>query len=341
MTTVRRVRTSRGQGAASWIVLAALVAIAVWLYSRQSVLNPAVEVALRPPQLAGTVRPAGSQAFATASFLDAVSGVTPASAVESYDPDTLSDKIDGKAELYLAAHFKEMSCRAFTAPDGARVQAYVYAMDAPRDAFAVLSSQRRQGAAPSDVAPEAYQTENALYFTKGRHYVELVADRAGAETLAGLSAMGTALAGLLPGDTTGKSQENLAETELFPKDGLDAATLRLAAADAMGMAGFSNVYTADYALPEGQATAFLAVRATPDAAAADAQAFADFLAQNGYAKTPATGAPQGATVLGVDGSFEIIFTRGRVLAGVHDAVTLPAALDLAGRLSRALEGKMP
>ncbi len=340
MARRRAVRASRGQEAAAWAVLAALAAIAVWLYIRQSAPNPAVELALRPPQMAGAVRPAGSRSFATAAFLDALPGTAPVSAVDSYDPDTLSDRIDGKAELYLAAHFQEMSCRAFVAPDGARVQVYVYAMQAPRDAFAVLSAQRRPGAAPSEVSADAYQTENALYFTKGRHYVELVADRAGPETLAGLSAMAAALAGLLPDDAaTGRAE--LAETALFPTDGLDAASVRLAASDAMGMAGFSNVYTADYALPQGPATAFLAVRDAPDAAEADARAFAAFLSQNGYVPQTSPDAPAGATVLAADGSFEIIFTRGRVLAGVHDAQSLSAALDLAGRLSRALEGKMP
>jgi hypothetical protein len=337
----KHARPSRGQKIASWAVMAALAAVAVWLHARQAVMNPAVDVALRPPALAGSVRPAGVRAFASAAFLEAPTGTVPAGPVESYDPDTLSDRIDGKAELYLAAHFQEMSCRAFTAPDGARVQAYVYAMATPRDAFAVLSSQRRPGAAPSGLSPEAYQTDNALFFTKGRHYVELVADRGGPETLAGLSALGMALVGLLPGDDTAGGREAQTETALFPTDGLDAATVRLAASDAMGMAGFSNVYTADYALPDGLATAFLAVRDTPEAAAADALAFAAFLTQNGYAPVEAAGSPEGTTVLGLDGSFEIIFTRDRTLAGVHDAASLPAALDLAARLRRALEGKKP
>jgi hypothetical protein len=341
--TGRRLRSSPGQTVVAWTVLAILAGLAGWLWTRQSILSPAVEAALRPPQPVGTVRPAGAAAFATAAFLDALPAVNPAGPVESFDLDTLSDKIDGKAELYLAAHFKEMSCRAFNGPDGTRYQVYLYAMEAPRDAFAVLSAQRRPGATTSEVTPDASLTENTLSFTKGSHFVELTADRAGARTQAGLADMGASLANRLPGDAT-PAGVALTETAIFPTEGLDPPSLRLAASDAMGLAGFSNVYTADYALPGGQATAFLAIRDTPPAAVADAGAFAAFLTQNGYAPAsppPTTPPPDGATVLAADGSFEIIFTRGRVLAGVHDATSLPVALDLAGRLNRALAERKP
>jgi len=338
----RHLRTSHGQTLAALAVLAVLGILAAWLWTRQAIFSPAVEVALHPPTPVGSVRPAGLAAFATAAFLNDLPGTeaTPAGVVESYDPDTLSDKIDGKAELYISAHFKEMSYRPFTLSDGTRVQMYVYALATPTDAFAVLSSQRRPGAQASTVTPEAYLAENTLCLAKGRFYVELVADRTGPRVAASLTAMATVLAGRLPVEAA-KAAPSLVETSLFPTDGLDASSLRLTASDAMGMAGFTNVYTGDYSLPGGQATAFLAVRDTPEKAKADATAFAAFLTQNGYAPaTPPAGAPaqpDGATLLATDGSFEIIFTRGRVLAGVHDATSLAAALELAGRLDRALE----
>lgn len=339
----RRTRTTPGQTVAAWIVLVLLGGIAGWLWHKQAILSPAVEAALRPPVPTGTVRPAGAAAFATPAFLDALPGVETAGTVESFDPDTLSDKIDGKAELYLAAHFKEMSCRTFAGPDGARYQVYVFAMDSPKDAFAVASAQRRPGATPTDFAPEATLTENTVSFTAGRHYVELSADRVGPQNQASLLAMAKALAGRIPAEaaTAGAAPS---ETALFPAEYLDTASVRLAASDAMGLAGFSNVYTADYALPKGQATAFLAVRDTPQAATADAGAFAAFLGQNGYAQAaapPGATPPDGAVLLAADGSFEIIFTRGKVLAGVHDAQSLDAALDLAGRLEKALAEKLP
>ena len=382
MVAVRRDPGS-GQRRAAWTVLACLAAAACWLGLTQSRFNPAVLVALSPPPLAGKMAAAGptqgvqGRALATAAPLEALPDVTPASPVESYDPATLSDRIDGKAELYLAANFKEMSCRAFLLPNGAHVDAYVYAQAAPKDAFAVLSAQRRPGSRPLPLAPNAYATENALYFTQASHYVELVADRADAATMADLERLAAALYAALPdgsaavavGTAPVQTPAPVAsgpaappapgptavaapavptvvdEKTLFPAAGLTADSLRLAAADAMGMAGFSNVYTAEYVLADGSATALLAWRDARAAATAEARAFADFLTQNGYATAPrppnAPPLPAGAVLLVADGSYEILWTRGRMLAGVHDATSRQAALELARELDIELAKALP
>lgn len=342
---MKRSRTRPGERRTAWTVLAALAAFSVWLGLTQAKFSPAVDVALSPPRPVGQVggQGAGGRAFATAGYLGDLPGAAPATPVESYDPDTLSDRIDGKAELYLAANFREMSCRAYTLAGGARVDAAVYAQAAPSDAYAVLSAQRRPGARQSPVSPDAYATENALYFTKGNLYVELVADRSEPATTAALEAFGAALAAALPGEArTGQAQaSSVDEKALFPKEGQEPQSLRLAASDAMGLAGFSNVYTAEYALPSGAATAFLARRDSPEAAARDGKAFVDFLAQNGYAPAAASGLPPGAAFLEADGSFEVVWADGSMLAGVHDAVSREAALDLAARLAASLKEHAP
>ena len=44
-------------------------------------------------------------------------------------------------------------------------------------------------------------------------------------------------------------------------------------------------------------------------------------------------------MLGLDNSFEMVLVEGRTLAGVHDATSLAAALELAAQLQTALKGK--
>ena len=344
--TARRKRVSRRERWTAWGVLTVLAAIVVWLGLAQLRLNPAVLVALRPPPPPGAAASSAlGRTFADASLLENLPDVQPAGPTESYDAETLSDRIDGKAELYLAANFQEMSIRPFTLPDGTRLEVAVYTQATPTDAFAVLSSQRRPGASPSPVSPDAYATENALYFTKGNRYVEMTADRAEAATGPALAALAQKLAKALPAGEAAAGQEAARDVKaLFPDEGLTPGSMRLAASDAMGMEGFSNVYTAEYALPAGPATAFLAERDTAEAAASEARAFAAFLQQNGYAPTPppaGAALPAGAVALGADGSFEILWTQGRLLAGVHDAVNLEAALELAARLAASLKDVTP
>jgi hypothetical protein len=180
----------------------------------------------------------------------------------------------------------------------------------------------------------AYATGNALFFTQGKFYVEIVADRASETLQKSLGDYATALLAKLPSE--GEAKDAAA---LFPKEGLVRETVRLCAADTFGCEGLNNMLTGEYDLKAGKATAFVAQHDTPEQAQAEARRYLDFLAANGYQKVQAPGAPGDIDVLGLDNSFEMVFVEGRILAGVHDATTLTAALELAAKLRAGLKGK--
>ena len=332
-----KTQVSAAQKLTGYGIVAVLGLIAVGLLIQQSRFNPAVIVAMRAPELKG--RPpaaAGQVQAATAALIPEVEGFTPLAPPQSYGPDNLSDKINGKAELYLAAGFKEMSCRSFRLGDagGAHVEVFLYDMGSAPNAYAVFSGQRRSGFPGSPLTANAYATANALFFTQGRFYVEIVADRA-SETLHGsLEAYAKALLAKLPAE--GETKEAAA---LFPKEGLVRETVRLCATDTFGLEGLHNVFTAEYHLKDGKATAFMAGRDTPEQARADAKRYLDFLAANGYQKVQAPGPGGDLPVLALDNSFEVVFVEGRTLAGVHDATSLEVALELAAKVRGALKGK--
>jgi hypothetical protein len=318
-------------------ILALLGLITVGLLVQQSRFNPAVNVALRAPLPPGRTQAGAGQALsALAQFFPEVSGFTPQTPVESYGPEKLSDKINGKAELYLQAGFKEMACRSFglAAAGGAHVEVFLYDMGSPPNAYAVFSGQRRAGSPSLALTANAYATANALFFTQGKFYVEIVADRGGEAIQKSLGAYATALLAKIP--ATGEAKD---QTALFPKEGLVLDSVRLSATDAFGLEGLNNVLTGEYSLKSGKATAFVAARETPEQAQADAQRYLDFLAANGYQKVTAMAAAGDLAALSLDDSFEIVFTQGRTLAGVHDASSLEAALELAGKLKTVLKGK--
>jgi hypothetical protein len=318
-------------------ILALLGLIAVGLLIAQSHFNPAVIVALHAPELKARPQAAAGQALAaTAALLPEPEGFTPLTPAQSYGPETLSDKIDGKAELYLSAGFKEMSCRSFGLGAGGatHVDVYLYDMGSAPNAYAVFSGQRRAGSPNSSLTANAYTTANALFFTQGKYYVEIVGDRA-AETLQkSLEAYAAALLAKLP--AVGEAKDAAA---LFPKEGLARDTVRLSAADTFGLEGFNQVLTGEYSLKDGKATGFIAERDTPAQAQAEAKRYLEFLAANGYLKVPTTGPLAQLPIFALDNSFEIVFVEGRTLAGVHDATTLTAALELAATLRTALKGK--
>jgi hypothetical protein len=317
-------------------ILAVLTLILVWLLVQQSRFNPAVIVAQRAPLLQGTKAATGPAPGATAALLPEVSGFTPQAPIQSYGPENLSDKINGKAELYLQAGFKEMSCRSFAlaAAGGAHVEVFLYDMGSPPNAFAVFSGQRRPGSPSLALTANAYATANALFFTQGRYYVEIVADRASEAIQNSLEAYAAAVLAKIPAE--GETKDASAP---FPKEGLARDTVRLCTADSFGCEGLNNMLTGEYSLKSGRATGFIATRETPEQAQAEAKRYLEFLAANGYQKVQAPGAAWDLSVFVLDNSFEIVFTQGRNLAGVHDASSLEAALELAGKLRTELKGK--
>jgi hypothetical protein len=333
----RKAKVSAAQKLTGYGILAVLGLIMAGLLIQQSRFNPAVIVAMRAPELKGRSQAVASAALAaTAALIPEVEGFTPLAPTQSFGPDNLSDKIDGKAELYLSAGFKEMSCRSFGlgSSGGAHVEAFVYDMGSAPNAYAVFSGQRRSGSPTIPLTANAYATGNALFFTQGKFYVEIVADRAGETLQKSLEAYATALLAKLPSQSEAKDAATL-----FPKEGLARETVRLCAADTFGCEGLNNMLTGEYSLKAGKATAFVAEHDTPEQAQAEAKRYLDFLTANGYRKVQAPGAPGDIGVLGLDNSFEMVFVQGRILAGVHDATTLAAALELAAKLRAGLQGK--
>jgi hypothetical protein len=330
----RKAKVSAAQRLTGFGILAALGLIAVGLLLQQARFNPAVIVAMRAPDKGRPQAAAGRAAAATAALLPEVEGFTPQTPTQSYGPDNLSDKIDGKAELYLSAGFKEMSCRSFGLEGGAHVEAYLYDMGSAQNAYAVFSGQRRAGSPNSSLTANAYSTANALFFTQGKYYVEIVADRAAATLQKSLEAYAKALLAKLP--AVGETKDPAA---LFPKEGLARDTVRLCSADVFGCEGLHNMLTGEYTLKAGKATAFIAQRNTPEQARAEAKRYLEFLAANGYQKVQTPDPAGDLAVFVLDNSFEIVFVEGRTLAGVHDAASLPVALELAAKVRAALKGK--
>ena len=203
----RKAKVGAAQKLTGYGILAVLGLIVVGLLIQQSRFNPAVIVALRAPELKGRPQAGSTPALAaTAALIPEVAGFTPLVPTQSYGPDNLSDKIDGKAELYLSAGFKEMSCRSFGlgGSGGAHVEVFLYDMGSAPNAFAVFSGQRRSGSPTIPLTANAYATANALFFTQGKFYVEIVADRASETLQKSLGDYATALLAKLPSEGEAK-----------------------------------------------------------------------------------------------------------------------------------------
>lgn len=263
-----------------------------------------------------------------------VKGVSPLSAVERYRAENLSDKINGKADLYLNAGFKSLESRRFSLPkDKSRwMERYIYDMGGHPNAFSVFSTQRRSEGLPVDITPHAYLSDNGLFLVHGPYYLEIIASEASEEMQAKLKAL--ALAFVKEHSIT---PTQIAELRLFGQDQLLPDSLKLIAGSAFGIQGLDWIYTADYADGGARATAFVAKRESAAKAQASADTFIAFW--NEYGAEPVAAPdhlPSSRIVLILD-NYEVAAVEGQYILGVHEASHLDFGLKVVEQLRHAVK----
>jgi hypothetical protein len=312
--------------------LGSLALIATGILMVQSRFNPAVlnfleSATTAPPPVART--PAAGELLLPMPAN--MSALTPP---ESFDPGTLSDKIDGKAELYLSAGFVRLQCQrvALVGQPDLWVEVFIYDMGSPPNAFAVFSTQRRADAAPLDVGGLSYRAGNALFIAHGPYYLELIASSSENRLIAALTELAEGFVRLRP-----VAAGPIGERDLFPKNGLSEASITLIPADAFGVSDLNQVFTATYRRGATEMTAFLSRRVTPQAAADRVRSYAEFLTSYGGTIAARDEPVPGAVVIAIMDAYEVAFHQGPFFAGVHEASDKEQAVALARELDAKLK----
>ena len=323
MKTALKKQPNRIETGISVIILAVLAIVTGWVFLHQFQVNPAV-LALRPDT--------HSYAPQEVPLIDTTgSDIVPFSAPEHFEPDTLYEKINGRADLYLSSGFVSLNAQRYTLPraDGNWIEVFIYDMQTPENAFSVYSMQRRKAATIDPGLPDAYRTENALYMNQGQFYLELIGTNADDNLK---QAMGT-LAGLFMKSHGSPSKPQTPGANLFPAEGLDTGTRKLIAANAFGYEALDHIHTAEFLLDGTRLTAFASDRQKPEAASALVGNYTQTLMSYGATIVDAQPLVAGATVLHFFDTYEIVFSQGRYLAGIHEAADLKKADGLAKRLA--------
>jgi len=302
-------------------VLAVLAAIALGIYTVQSRFNPAVT--------AREVLAESATATESLSLADlAPAGMQPFSPPERFGPDTLSDKINGKAELYFSAGFRSLEAQRFAlATDPALwLEMFVYDMGTARNAFSVFSMQRRGDLEAGGPTLFAYATPNGRFLAHGRYYLELVGAEASDSLMTAADAMAAAFV-----DRIGADAANVTEMDLFPEEDRVPGSRSLVASDAFGITGFDQVFTAQYQHNGVGLSAYVARRESAAAARTAAETVRDFYLEYGGTSL---GGPEGVAVIDILDTIEVVLHKGRYVIGVHEAPDKKTALALAERIRK-------
>ena len=302
-------------------VLAILAGITCGILLKQSHYDPAVFA----PSL-----PSGSAPDLSAYLPGGMEARAPG---ESFGPDTLYVKIDGKAETYLSAGLVRLDCRRFALRDDPKswMEAFIYDMGTPRGAFGVFTTQRRPEAQRLDLTGFAYKTQNALFLAHGPYYVEIVAAADTPRLNDAMLAFGRNFVAGTPAP-----QDKLQEIALFPAEGLVKDSISLMTANQTGFEALGEVFTARYSIGDGQAVAFLARQPSRDQAGELVKSYHRFLISNGWQDEECSLAIPGVRLVSMSGTFRLVFSRGQVLAGIHESESRTATEKLALLLDRRL-----
>ena len=331
----------------SWFLLCLVGAVGVAIYLKGQRYDPGL-FALNVDNLADTAPARVQQRLVEQVDEGAVAGAVEPSTglldglapdgwqllgpVEQFSADDLYEKINGRAEQYLAYDVVGLTCASLVEPDGQFIDLFVYDMGKPLYAFGIFSVERAPGQPAVDLGRQGYRAEASFFFWKGSHYVQVLASDRG-ETLQ--QTAGTIARAL--DERLEDTDEVLWGLEALPAADRVPGSLQYFKRDALSFDFLGNAYTAVYRQNGVEVTAFLSRQDTPRTAGEVLKAYLSYL--NDYGEVVDQRQVDGSTLVVGDmsGFFDVVFQIGEIVGGVYMAEDRSAAEKVAGRLLEHLQ----
>jgi len=259
-------------------------------------------------------------------------GMEKLSGPDVYDSETLYEKINGKAPIYLESGFRRLTTQRFVNTKNPKLwgELYVYDMGSGLNAYSVYSRQKREGATELSGTGFACESENSLFMAYGQYYIEFIGS---AETRELLDAMRQIVRQIR--DSKIANNVEISQFKLFAKENLIPESIKLYLNGAFGCDGLTDVFTGQYQIGDDIVTAFVGERISTEQAAAVCQQYHKFLLDNDGTNL----SPVDAKMKIVDfyDTIEIIAAEGQYIFGIHEADNRQIAEKLAAKLSEKLK----
>jgi len=259
--------------------------------------------------------------------------MTPMSPPEIFNRDNLSEKINGKAELYLSAGFKSLTSQRFKKPGNTDswLEVFIYDMGNMENAFAVYSLQKREGLTPLELTRFIYKTENALFFVHGNYYIEITSSEVSDSLMDSMLSFSSDFI-----KNRNIQEKTIPEIALFPSENLDSNSIILFPSNAFGFDQLNMVFAADYKTEKGKIKAFMSRRKNEKEAIELAKSYFGFLVSLGGKPIKSESKPDNIEIIEIMDAYELIFSTGPFLAGIHSAEDLNEAKKIVSALNKKL-----
>lgn len=249
--------------------------------------------------------------------------------VGQFTADNLYERINGRAELYLAYDVIKLTTATFEDKTdiGRFVEVSIFDMGNPTNAFGIFSVERFQGDPPLDLGRLSYCSDSNAYIWKGKYYITIVVSDSTEEfQQISLDLANKVSAALID------SGERVWGLSALPQDNLITDSVQYFKVDAMGLDFMQNTYTAEYLKGKTTIKTFLSQQASLDAALDLVERYAEYSQEygQGYKRTKIDGAE--FVLCDMGGTFDVIFQKGRIVSGVLSANHQDRALEIASDL---------
>ena len=227
-----------------------------------------------------------------------------------YDRDTLSDRIDGEAELYFPYGFDRMTAARYASQKspGAGMDIEIYRMGSLLDAFGIYANYRRNDSRARTVGAESNLSSSQLFFYQGRHFVHIQVTGSDDAVPDALAECGRAVASRLPGN-----KNRPPELSVFDRPEVVKASERYLPQSLLGYDFLNKGIMADAVVEGANLRIFLLLGETAESASA---AFDRYRSQLNRGKIE-SGRENTAFLEGVDPLYGpvIVLRKGGCLAG--------------------------
>lgn len=316
-----------GADAAKAVAEVAKAAAAVQLSYGVPVAAPGGVASTRPAEAPTARRPEHFPEMAGA-------GLTAPDDVKHFDKETLYEKIDGKAGMFIGYLFVDLGFGTYQKADkGWAFDVYLYDMGEPVNAFGVYRLERSAEATVRPLGREGYSSGASVFFWKGKYYVNVLGPPDQADAAGAAEQIAAAIE-----KTIGDDGKPFWAESVFPAANQKKGSLAYKATDGLGYSFLRGLFLAEYAVDGGK-TYQLFIHRAADAAAAKALFEQYVEAVKKYNKIVSRKPSKGGEMLVSEslGVFEAGFYKGALFAGVTESADAALAERQAAAFCEGLD----
>lgn len=187
-------------------------------------------------------------------WLPSTEGWKKSEKVESFNPETLYERINGAADAFLACKFQEMTTLDYinNSDEKLYINVSMYRHATPADAYCIYAGERSPDVEFLNIGGEGYLTGSSLHFTAGSLYVKIRTHSEDASVIDAMKSIATQLSQKI--DPNPQLPKMIG---CLPKEGMVKRSDLYIAENFMGHSFLHSAYQASYQAGEKDYTAFI------------------------------------------------------------------------------------